>query len=86
MLWFYIIFLLLIATEEIWSIIKKHPKTYIITISLIATIFIINETLEFAERINSNILLTILSLIIFYFFARIIIGERIDENKKKQKG
>ncbi|MBU90749.1 hypothetical protein CMO94_04355 [Candidatus Woesearchaeota archaeon] len=72
--------------EEIWSIIKKHPKTYIITISLIATIFIINETLEFAERINSNILLTILSLIIFYFFARIIIGERIDENKKKQKG
>ena len=63
--------------EEIWSIIRKHPKTYILTIALIATIIIINESLEFAERISNNILLTILSLIIFYFFARIIIEERI---------
>ncbi|MBI2523438.1 hypothetical protein HYW19_03540 [Candidatus Woesearchaeota archaeon] len=63
--------------EEIWVIIRKHPKTYIIMIALIATIVIINETLEFAERISNNILLTVLSLIIFYFFARIIIEEKI---------
>ena len=63
--------------EYIWRIIKKYPKTNIIVVSLIATILIINETLGFAEKIRGNIFLIILSLIIFYFFIRIIIEEKI---------
>jgi len=63
--------------EYIWRIIKKYPKTNIIVVSLIATILIINETLGFAEKIRGNIFLIILSLIIFYFFVRIIIEEKI---------
>ncbi len=70
--------------EDVWKIIKKYPKTYIIIISLITTILIVNETLEFAERLRKNTLLAILSLIIFYFFVRIIIEERIKNDDEKK--
>lgn len=52
--------------EDIWRVIKKYPKTNIIVVSLIATILIINETLEFTERLKWNIPLIILSLILFF--------------------
>ncbi len=68
--------------DEILDIVKKYPKTYIITVSIIATILIVNETLNFAERIINNTFLGVLSIIIFYFFVRVIIeNEKIDKKQ-----
>lgn len=70
--------------DEIWEIIQKYPKTYIVTISLVATVILINESLDFAERVSKNMLLLSLSIIIFYFFARILIEEKINAQKQKR--
>ncbi len=55
---------------------------YIIIVSALATILIINETLNFAEKLTNNIMLILLSLIIFYFFARMLIEEKVKNVKK----
>lgn len=57
--------------------IRKHKNVYIIIISLIATILIINNFLEFAERIINNRLLLIFSLVVFYFLVYIAIKEEM---------
>ncbi len=66
--------------EYFLKIIKEHPVFYIIALSLIATILIINNTLEFAERVINNHFLLVFSLIVFYFLVLIAINE---ERKRK---
>ena len=47
--------------------IEEHKFAYIVIISAIAIVLIVNNILEFAERIINNSLLLILSLLGFYF-------------------
>ncbi len=61
--------------EEIWNAIKKYQKPYIMLVSLIATIILINETMAFAELVKRSILLGLVSLLVFMFLFNIIIEE-----------
>lgn len=49
------------------SFIQEHKFAYIVAISLISTVLIVNSTIEFTERIINNPLLLTLSLAVFYF-------------------
>lgn len=55
------------------DLLERHKFIYIIIISLIATVLIVNSTLEFTERVINNHLLLILSLVIFYFLTSLAI-------------
>ena len=68
--------------NEIWKAIKKYQKLYILIVSALATIILVNETLNFVERIINNVFLGILSLLIFYFLTWVIIKEKIKNDKK----
>lgn len=56
---------------------KKHRFLYILTISLLATVAIINTSLEFAERVIKNPVLLVFSLVVFVFLVHIAITEEI---------
>ena len=63
------------------DLVEKHKFMYIIIISLIATILIINSTLEFAERVINNLALLLVSLLVFYFLVHIAINEEVKKKK-----
>ena len=69
--------------DDFWNIIKGHKKLYIITIAVVATILIINSSIDFAEKLKKNTILVFISLCIFYFLARILIKEEIKNVTKK---
>ncbi len=54
-----------------------NKKLLIIVVSALATVVIVNEVIDFTDKIRTTktLLLPILSLIIFYFFAVIAIQE-----------
>ena len=62
------------------AIIKKHKFIYIVIIGLTFTILMVNNILEFAERVINNHLLLVISLVIFYFLVLIAIRK---ETKNK---
>jgi hypothetical protein len=66
--------------DYFFRFVKKHKFAYIVTISVVATVLILNNAIEFAERIINNTYLLIFSLMVFYFLVRMAI---IIETKKK---
>ena len=69
--------------DDFWNIIRSHKKLYIITMSIVATILIINSSIDFATKLKENIMLVFVSLCIFYFLARILIKEEMKNVRKK---
>lgn len=63
------------------NMIEKHKFIYIIIISLIATVLIVNSALEFAERVINNLTLLLVSLLVFYFLVHIAINEEVKKEK-----
>ncbi len=61
---------------------KKDKVNYIIAISLVTTVILIDTALDFAEKIINNPILLLLSIAIFYFFVRIAIKEELWKDDK----
>ena len=70
--------------EEIWEVIRQYPKTYVLLVSLAGTVLIVNESLNFAERLINSKILLVVSLAIFYFLAQTIIFERKRRKKTNE--
>ena|SRR3989338_4607059 len=68
--------------DEIWGHIQRHPKTYILLVSAAATFLVVNETLDFVQKVSQSRMLLVFSIITFYFFNVIIIEEVNDDTKK----
>ena len=56
---------------------KRNRYIYITAISLVTTIILVNNVIDFTDKIIKNPLLLSLSLVIFYFFTTISIQEEI---------
>lgn len=61
---------------------KKHKNVYIVILSLITTIILINEIFDFTERILNNYLILLFSSIIFLFLIYTSIKRRFWENEE----
>ena len=61
--------------NEIWASIKRYKKTYIVLLAISGTIIIVNETLDFIDKLWGNTMLILFSLVVFYFFAIITLEE-----------
>jgi len=68
--------------QRFLDILKRSKYQYVIALSLVTTIILINSILDFTDRIKGNKFLIVLSLIIFYFFVVISIKEEIWKNEK----
>ncbi len=68
--------------QHFLNVLKKNKYHYIIAISIITTIILVNSILDFADKIKRNPLLLSFSLLIFYFFVTISIKEEIWKNGK----
>ncbi len=62
---------------------REYPVLFIISVSLVATVLIINSAFYFAERIINNRLLLVFSLVVFYFLVRIAITEEVKKKHEK---
>ncbi|MEK6826093.1 MAG: hypothetical protein AABX90_00515 [Nanoarchaeota archaeon] len=71
-----------IKLENFLNILKRNRLQYVIAISLVATVILINSLVDFADRIIKNSFLSVLSAIIFIFFVIIPIKEEIWKNEK----
>ena len=63
--------------EWVFQQFKKNPIIYTLAISAFATIVIVNETLQFAERVEGHMMLLAFSLIILYILAKYCINKQI---------
>ncbi len=66
--------------QRFLDVLKRSKYSYIIAVSLVTTIILINSILDFTDRIKDNKFLIVLSLVIFYFFVVISIKEEIWKN------
>ena len=64
------------------DLLKRNKYPYIVAASLIAAIVLINNVLDFADKIIKNPLLLSLGVVIFIFFITISIKEEIWKNEK----
>lgn len=62
------------------NLVREHKFAYIVIISIVATILILNNAIEFAERIINHRLLLVLSLAVFYVLVWLSIKT---ESKRK---
>lgn len=58
-------------------LLQGHKFAYLVIVSLIATVLIINTTLDFAERVINNHLLLLFSLLVFYFLVQLAIRKEL---------
>ena len=61
---------------------KKNKYQYIIAISLVATAVIINNAVDFADKIIKKPLLMLISIAVLIFFISISMKEEIWKNGK----
>lgn len=59
------------------DLLRRNRVLYVFALSLVTTVLLINEGLEFAENIKRNIMLALFSLVVFYFLVRIAIEGKI---------
>lgn len=64
------------------KLIEKHKFLYIVSLSVVVTVLLVNNTLDFAERVINNKLLLIISLVVFYFLVQIAINEEVKNEKR----
>lgn len=63
------------------SFIKEHKFAYILITSVIAIVLIVNNALQFAERVINNRFLLILSILGFYFLVWFAIKKETTKRK-----
>ena len=63
------------------EIIEKHKFAYILIVSAIATVLIVNNVLEFSERIINNHFLFIFSLVGFYILVWYAVKKELKERR-----
>lgn len=63
--------------EYFLRLLQEHRFAYLVIVSLIATVLIINTTLEFAERVINNRLLLLYSMLVFYFLVQLALRKEI---------
>ena len=68
--------------QVFFDILRRRKYTYAITISLAATVLLLNEVIEFGEKVISNPVLLIYSLVILSIFVFISIKEEFWINEK----
>ncbi len=56
---------------------KKNKYLYVLVLSLVTTVVLINETLDFSGKIMENKMLIIFSLLVFVFLFSIAVNSRI---------
>ena len=59
------------------GIIRKYKFFYILIISFIATVLVMNNAIEFAERVINNKFLLIFSLLVFYSLVQLAIRKEL---------
>jgi len=69
--------------DKYLNLLKKDSVVYILVLSLIATILIINNTIQFFEIVKGKIMLILFSLLVFYFMVIISIKGGIWKNGGK---
>lgn len=68
--------------QRFLDILKRNRYQYVIAVSLVTMVILINNLVDFAEKIRSNLFLLSISLAVFYFFITISIREEIWKNGK----
>jgi len=61
------------------DIFKQNPRLYIITFGIATTIVLINQGIDFAEKVINNPLLAIISILVFFVFVELAIRTRLWE-------
>ncbi len=59
------------------EMLRKNRFGFIVIISFLSTIFLLNTLLDFTEKLISNYTLALFALIVFYFFVWISIKKKI---------
>jgi len=66
--------------DKYLNLLKRDKVIYVLVLSLIITVLIINNTLQFIEVVKQNIMLFLFSLIVFYFMVIISIKGGVWKN------
>lgn len=68
--------------EKFLESFKKYKYIYIIGISLITTIILINELFDFIHKVVNQPFILILSIMVLLFFIKFSINRRVWENEE----
>lgn len=62
------------------KVLKRNKFSYIIAISLVTTVILVDTVLDFSEKVINNPTLLLFSIAVFYFLIRIAIKEKLWED------
>jgi len=62
---------------ELLDAFKKNKYLYVLVLSIVATVVLINEALDFSGKVIGNKMLIIFSLLVFVFLFNIAVKSRI---------